>query len=236
MDKIASPNELIAALEDLLDYAHTTKPSRDFLASELSELAERVAARPAPLPREFYLPPEAKEKEAYTPEGTDLAVWTWEFNGVPYAMIFQGKAQKPLWHYRFKSEAARQKEIDNTIESRKKSLEFKNKRLDEKKHFKHSLNVGDILYASWGYDQTNVDFYQVTKLIGDSTVEYREVESKISREERGADYVVAVPNRFVGGAMKGRVGLGNVVKVDNVRRARPWDGKPQYQTPSGMGH
>lgn len=25
------------------------------------------------------------------------------------------------------------------------------------------LNVGDIVYASWGYEQTNIDFYQVVR-------------------------------------------------------------------------
>lgn len=28
----------------------------------------------------------------------------------------------------------------------------------------HSLREGDILYSSWGYDQTNVDFYQVMRI------------------------------------------------------------------------
>jgi len=39
----------------------------------------------------------------------------------------------------------------------------------------HSLNVGDILRASWGYDQTNIDYFQVTALVGKSMVEVREI-------------------------------------------------------------
>lgn len=30
-------------------------------------------------------------------------------------------------------------------------------------HFSHGFNVGDILYASWGYEQTNLDFFKVVK-------------------------------------------------------------------------
>ena len=38
----------------------------------------------------------------------------------------------------------------------------------------HSLKVGDILVASWGYEQTNVDFYQVVALKGKTMVTVKE--------------------------------------------------------------
>jgi len=47
MDKIASPKELVAALRDLLEYAEGKNPSREKLASELLDLAERTAKGPS---------------------------------------------------------------------------------------------------------------------------------------------------------------------------------------------
>ncbi len=44
MDRIASPQGLQAELRRLLDYSQSPKPSREKLASDLRELAERVAA------------------------------------------------------------------------------------------------------------------------------------------------------------------------------------------------
>ena len=38
----------------------------------------------------------------------------------------------------------------------------------------HSLRVGDILEASWGYEQTNINFYQVVALKGRTMVSVRE--------------------------------------------------------------
>ena len=32
--------------------------------------------------------------------------------------------------------------------------------------FRESLRVGDILYSSWGWEQTNIDFYQVIAIRG----------------------------------------------------------------------
>ena len=40
---------------------------------------------------------------------------------------------------------------------------------------KYGVKVGDIFSASWGYDQTNNDFFQVVALVGESCVRVREV-------------------------------------------------------------
>lgn len=40
---------------------------------------------------------------------------------------------------------------------------------------KHEIKPGDIFYTSWGYDQTNVDYYVVTRLVGRCSVELQEI-------------------------------------------------------------
>lgn len=40
---------------------------------------------------------------------------------------------------------------------------------------KFGVQVGDIFAASWGYEQTNNDFFQVVALVGESSVRVREV-------------------------------------------------------------
>ena len=41
--------------------------------------------------------------------------------------------------------------------------------------FRRSLRVGDILYSSWGWEQTNIDFYQVIAIRG-CTVRLRQLD------------------------------------------------------------
>lgn len=48
----------------------------------------------------------------------------------------------------------------------------------EKQGLNSSFEIGDILYSSWGYEQTNVNFYQVTKKVGLKMVELREIHNK----------------------------------------------------------
>ncbi|MDR0576110.1 MAG: hypothetical protein LBI87_00860 [Candidatus Accumulibacter sp.] len=62
----------------------------------------------------------------------------------------------------------------------------------------HNLNVGDVLMASWGYEQTNIDYYEVTRLVGRHSVEIRE----IARQSQGTHWLqgecVPVKGRYVG--------------------------------------
>lgn len=46
---------------------------------------------------------------------------------------------------------------------------------EEVKTNKFGVQVGDIFSSSWGYEQTNVDFYQVIELVGETSVRVREV-------------------------------------------------------------
>ena len=55
---------------------------------------------------------------------------------------------------------------------------------DNKKQTKNKfgVQVGDMFSMSWGYDQTNVDFFQVIKLVGNSSVRVREVHPHMIKE------------------------------------------------------
>lgn len=48
---------------------------------------------------------------------------------------------------------------------------------------KFGVKVGDFFSASWGWEQTNVDFFQVIELVGTSSVRVREVYPKMIKEE-----------------------------------------------------
>lgn len=192
------------------------------------------------MPRESYLPQQARGKDPILPEGTDLAIWTYEVEsskGVkPYAIAFAGKQSKPLWHYAFRNEADRDRSIKETIASRKSVLEDKNRKLQERREFKHEFNVGDILDSSWGYDQTNVSWYEVVDILGSQMVAIREINGKVVRREHGADYVEPVPGSYHGPVLRKRVSPGHGVRINSYSWASKWDGKPKYETPAEMGH
>ena len=187
------------------------------------------------IPRECYLPENVREVSPFVPEGTDLAIWSWENDGKFYAIAFQGKkSQKPLWNYRFRNEAHRSERIEGTASSRREALARKAAERVARNSFKHGLEVGDFLVAAWGYDQTNVDFYEVVGTKGKS-VTLRQVRSRVAKETGHSEYVEPVAGAFCSEPFNRRPGVYGV-KIDNVSRARKWDGKPRYQTAFGWGH
>ena len=195
-------------------------------------LSQRVAAR-FTMNRDFYIPKGVKPE---TPRGTDMVVYKWQDDrGTLLAMGFVGKQNKPYFNYMFRDENQRELYVSKQIDERKEVLNRKEKLREEKKNFRHDLVVGDILYSSWGYDQTNVDFYEVLATTEKSVI-IREVGQKVVKEDSYAEYVVPVPGRYIGSKMNKRVGNGGYVRVSGSQSASKWDGKPKYKTPFGMGH
>lgn len=42
-----------------------------------------------------------------------------------------------------------------------------------------SIEIGAIFYCSWGYDQTNIDYYQVVKKKGNKTILVKKIQQKV---------------------------------------------------------
>ena len=94
-----------------------------------------------------------------------------------------------------------------------------------------SVKEGDIYVASWGWEQTNVDAYQVVAKKG-ATVTLREiaVASVYGSEGFMSDRVVPVKDEFIGDAFKKRI-TGKHINIDDVRSASPAEeGKDFYRS------
>lgn len=106
------------------------------------------------------------------------------------------------------------------------------------------VNVGDIFYDSWGYDQTNIDFYEVVRLTG-AGVEVRPVASKILEANGpGGNKVVPdkghyISNIFIQDSKVCRLkdwGSPAYIVINRDHSARKWGGNPMYETDSMFGH
>lgn len=202
------------------------------------------------LTRESYLP-EVRTKiefndarfEAYVGERKSPS------GSYPTGTVFVGKAVKPSYHYRFKTSEDAENAVRGYVTKMqgvlKARAEAKIKRRAER-NVAHTFKVGDILVSSWGYDQTNINFYQVVGLKGKLSVEIREIASKVVDNAISVDYVVAVKDSFIvegwrsrergGKPMIKRVIADNYVKISSYEYAYRWDGKPRQETAMGWGH
>lgn len=117
--------------------------------------AERAALRPA------YIPKDARPLLEHT---NGSALYVYEGQGKFYLIAFWGTSAKPQIHFSYRTEAQRTEAIDRWRHSVESSVSYKTDRQAKRKAEGNTLKVGDILNTSWGYDQTNVDFYIVTRV------------------------------------------------------------------------
>jgi hypothetical protein len=113
--------------------------------------------------------------DGYFHEGWDNVVSNCEifFTTAPvagkfYAIAYQGKSKNRDWYFSFKSEASMNEYIEEYVARCKASLEAKKQRKEEQKERDSQVKceVGQLYVYSWGYDQTNIDYYQVTEVKG----------------------------------------------------------------------
>lgn len=92
---------------------------------------------------------------------------------------FRWHRQKKFWYAKQTPERI---ELAQSITDGKEIKTGTTKEKAEKKNV-FGVKVGDIFSASWGYEQTNNDFFQVIALVGEKSVRVREVNPPIVRRD-----------------------------------------------------
>lgn len=139
-----------------------------------------------------------------------------------YAMGFYGKADKPTFNYRFRTAERRAQYVAEFFAKCDAIEKDRTDRKASRKAFRHTLKVGDILRSSWGYDQTNIEFYEVVEMIGTAMVAVRE----IAQESQDTGYMcgqcVPMPGKYISAPMRKRVLLGNSLDMHNASFGRAY--------------
>ena len=91
-----------------------------------------------------------------------------------------------------------------------------------------TVKEGDIFVASWGWEQTNVDAYQVVEKKG-ATVTLREIglESVEGSEGFMSDRVRPVKDAFIGEEFKKRI-TGRHIKISDCQTASPMGDREDF--------
>jgi hypothetical protein len=117
------------------------------------------------------------------------------------AIAYIGKRLTNVWHHYWNTKAEMESYIEKFIKSCKETVEYKaNIKAEKKKQNDSAIcKVGEIYVNSWGYDQTNVDYYQVIAVKG-KTATLQEINSEAVEGTDGfmSCRVRPVPNSFHG--------------------------------------
>lgn len=179
------------------------------------------------LPRSAYIPTGATKILC---KGADALAYVYTAkSGKPAAAMFAGKAAKPVHHYSYRSPAEREASVRRFFESARRIAADKAQAAAERRERLakgHGLELGHVLSASWGYEQTNVDFYVVTKLIGRRMIEVRKCAG--IRHDTGDMTGTVTPNseKLIGEPLRRQISAHGCIAITEYARASVWDGRP----------
>lgn len=124
--------------------------------------------------------------------------------------------------------------VDKFINAKEKeAIERENKKRalsNARKNFTNPFQVGQIFYNSYGYEQTNVSFYQITEIKGKKVILHEVVQHRTYSHSM-AGSTLPVKNDFIGKPIE---------KIIQLRARGPetidaflkdllvWDGQPKY--------
>lgn len=163
-------------------------------------------------------------------------------SGRPCALAYCGRMKRPAFRHWFSSVHTRELFLSRWVDQQRKNHDARERAKRERKEQRNAPNVlkaGDILVNSWGYEQTNVDFFQVVESKG-QTVKLRSIAARSTGEIAGhmSDHVVAVKDAFVDTRNDAyekvdfivkRVSYGKTIKM-KFGVCSLWDGRPMHRS------
>jgi len=161
-------------------------------------------------------------KETYN----GIIIITYTQNGKPVCAVYTHNTVKPSYHYNFLSEEKRNEFIAKQKVGADESVERVNRYEAERKIENDKIQVGTIMYSSWGYEQTNIDFYIVTERKND-TIIMQAIGSKCTHDGDMTGKCIADPSTTVGQPFKKRIGKYGV-SLASYKSCSVWDGSPKY--------
>lgn len=107
--------------------------------------------------------------------GSALYVYTQA--GRACVVTFLGSSAKASQRVAFRDEAARDAWVLNWKANIEAATTARREAQQRRSAEGSTLVVGDIVYTSWGYDQTNTEFYVVTRRVGKTRVYVRAIKA-----------------------------------------------------------
>lgn len=113
-------------------------------------------------------------------------------------MGFSGRSKKSKFYLIFGTLERRNEYIEVFFENQKKNIIKKKKLQEERSKLNHdNIELGTIYYTSWGYEQTNGEFYQLIEKKGKKTLILKEIGGKQVSSGMDCGYFEPIKDEFI---------------------------------------
>lgn len=155
-----------------------------------------------------------------------VVAYCYESKRGPALLAYKGRQSKPARFLAFGSTEARDRSLASFVEY-EEGIETRKR---ERQQAGHGLAVGDIVYSVWGYEQTNVTFYEVVRVPSGRSATVRELEADRIESAPGSmtGKSTPKPGQYVQGTKEktrratGWHALGELSKWDGTPRPVTW--------------
>lgn len=147
--------------------------------------------------------------------------------------VFRGRKKKPD-SYMYSTVEMMILSIDSMIATHFRKIKAKHNQQQENKRMaeeaRKNIKVGDIFATSWGYEQTNVGFFEVIERVSTAYVNVRQISSKTVSEENMSASIVPNLGSYISEVKKCQINkYGHIVKADEY-------GHTAYKTEADTSH
>ncbi len=151
-------------------------------------------------PKERFIPVAGKHGVAnlmtIRAKDSDAVAYHYEANGKSIALVYFGKGAKPADHRVWRDLDKRNAHTAAMFRARAVQMQLAASVRAERSSFGNPCKIGDLFYDSWGYEQTNVNWYEVIELRGKSVV-VREICQAKKYTGHMAGKCVPLPGQFL---------------------------------------
>lgn len=157
-----------------------------------------------------------------------LVAYCYQSKKGPAFVAYKGRQRKACRFLAFGDDERRDAYLAELVKTETEAEDWKRARRETA----HGLDVGDIVYSSWGYEQTNVDFYEVVRVPSGRSAVIRQIErDTTSAPGRMSGMTTPKPGAFVATAKEStrRADGRHCLKGGNltIGSLQKWDGKPK---------
>lgn len=157
-------------------------------------------------------------------------VYVYESNGIFWAIGYAGRKKNPAFRHWYKEEEQRDDYVNKFLDKQEADAVGKIRYRQEKKNFVTSLVQGEILYGSWGWEQTNVEFFEIIEVRSKNTIRIRSLVKHKSYSGDMSGRAMPIAGQYDGETQTVRLRLGDQCSAAlcglKVLLAK-WDGEPK---------
>lgn len=140
--------------------------------------------------------------------------------------IWEYKSAKPTFHYLFSDDVKRSDFIKERKHQADRREADDQRRMNEYVEKKKGFQVGSILYCSWGYEQTNIDWYIILERKNDYIL-IQEIGTKKTYDNNYNDRGSCLPDPEIkiGDPFKKKITKYASVELASYKYCTLWDGR-----------